>query len=433
MENLRRDLRDAEEELARVRQELDEKTHELRELRRALPLPDPERLYKNILDLCHEFYSCTTRTTELDNRINALRRSADSNENRLHEVALLELSVEKLRIEIVFIRSQLRTFFTGPALLCAAKVITMDVWRTWMDRPHRNEAGDPLLVRPEVIELVASDQLHQLDRNRQTLVELRAAIMEADRQDTLDFQNHMRATVARLQSSLDAALFAMEQQREAPTVGGRVQDDKAMDDPHHEEVEEVAVLQERDSPQGSPAPEGIAMHDQEREAIQENADFLEEVELEEEEAIEEDGEPEGDVHERVRQENANMRRQIEEEIQQLQQARSNFRQIINDLRQHPTCPPRRYGYGAIRKDKERRMRCSFCRALGKHYSDSCDQITSVYVRRRMIDDRGKCPECLEYCRGGTSCVKYFERCFHCGDYEHHSALCELPDKSDEIG
>ncbi|PIO74985.1 hypothetical protein TELCIR_02997 [Teladorsagia circumcincta] len=234
MENLRRDLRDAEEELTRVRQELDERTHELRELRRALHLPDPERLYRNILDLCHEFYSCTTRTTELDNRIRALRRSTDSNENRLHEVTLLELSVEKLRIEIVFIRSQLRTFFTGPALLCAAKIITMDIWRTWMDRPHRNEAGDPLLVRSEDIERVAADQLQQLDCYRQALVEIRAVIMEADRQDTLDFRNHMRAAVAKLQSSLDAALLAVEQhRRDAPTVN--LQDDVARDSPHRDD------------------------------------------------------------------------------------------------------------------------------------------------------------------------------------------------------
>ncbi|KAK6034827.1 hypothetical protein COOONC_27669 [Cooperia oncophora] len=127
-----------------------------------LPLPEPERLYENIIKLCHNFNSCTTRVTELNNRINALRRSSDSYDNRLHNVELLELSVENLRIEMTFTRFQLRTLFTIPALLCAAGNTTKDIWDAWMDRPHRNDMGLPLLVQPDQIEMVATDQLQQL-------------------------------------------------------------------------------------------------------------------------------------------------------------------------------------------------------------------------------------------------------------------------------
>ncbi|XGW16287.1 hypothetical protein V3C99_001614, partial [Haemonchus contortus] len=74
----------------------------------------PERLYPNIVDLCHKFHLCTNRTSDLDKRIQSLRQSANNNENRLHDVTLLKLSVEKLRIDILFILSQLRTLFTGP-------------------------------------------------------------------------------------------------------------------------------------------------------------------------------------------------------------------------------------------------------------------------------------------------------------------------------
>uniref|UniRef100_W6NDX6 CCHC-type domain-containing protein n=1 Tax=Haemonchus contortus TaxID=6289 RepID=W6NDX6_HAECO len=428
MENLRRHLRDTEDELAHVRRELDQKTQELRDLRRALPLPNPEKLYHNIMDLCYEFHTCTTRTSDLDNRIKSLRHSANNNEIRLHDVSLLGLPLEKLRIEILFIRSQLRTLFTGSALLCAAKIITMDIWRTWMDRPHRNEGGNPLLVQPEKVETVASDQLQQLDRNRQVLVEIRASMMETDQQDTREFQNQMRTAMAKLQSSLDAALANLEHdRREAPLD---LRQDNAMDD--LEEAERAPIQADRASPRDSLLREGMAMHDQERGAIQENVEYLEELEEEEGEVGEEEEEPQEVEQERIRQQNAIARQEIEGDIRQLQQARTNFLQIIDELRRLPTCPPRRLGYGAVRSDTERFIRCAFCRASGKHYSGSCGEFPSVSVRRRMIEDRGKCVECLELCRRDESCKRYYDCCYHCGKYDHHSALCELPDRSDEI-
>ncbi|KAK5983531.1 hypothetical protein GCK32_001146 [Trichostrongylus colubriformis] len=101
MENLRRDLRHAQEELAQMRHELEERNRQLRELLRALPFPDSEQFCRNIVDLCHEFHLCTTRTTELDDRIKALRRSTDTCQDRLHDIAFTELSVEKLRVKIM--------------------------------------------------------------------------------------------------------------------------------------------------------------------------------------------------------------------------------------------------------------------------------------------------------------------------------------------
>ncbi|VDO47817.1 unnamed protein product [Haemonchus placei] len=48
----------------------------------------------------------------------------------------------------------------------------------------------------------------------------------------------------------------------------------------------------------------------------------------------------------------------------------------------------------------------------------------------MIDEREACEECLEHCRRGKRCPKYYVRCYHCGKYDHHSALCGLPDESE---
>ncbi|VDO84703.1 unnamed protein product [Haemonchus placei] len=252
-------------------------------------------------------------------------------------------------------------------------------------------------------------------------------MMETDQQDTREFQNQMRTAMAKLQSSLDGALVNLER-REAPPANPR--EDNAMED--LEEAERAPGQADRTFPRNSPVPEGMAMHDQERGAIQENVEYLEELEEEEGEVGEEEEVPQEVEQERIRQQNAIARQEIEGDIRQLQQARTNFLQIIDKLRRLPTCPPRRLGYGAVRSDTERFMLCAFCRASGKHYSDSCDEFPSVYVRRPMIEDRGKCIECLELCRRDKSCKKYYEHCYHCGKYDHHSALCELPDKSDEI-
>ncbi|VDO47816.1 unnamed protein product [Haemonchus placei] len=311
MEDLRHDFRSVKEELYRFRQELDNKTQELRELHRALPLPDPQRLYSNIIDLCHEFHSRTTRTTELDNRIRALRQSKDSYENRLHESALLELQAEKLRVEIAFIRSQLRTFFTVPSLLCATRVIKMDVWRAWMDRPQRNEAGYALLVQPEDIERVAADQLQQLDRYRQMIIEIRASITDEQREDSVNFQSEMRAAVAQLQSSLDSALAAIEQRQRATPAP----EEKNIP---MEERDEESIRQDQHSRHPSPAPEDEAMQEQEQEAIQENAEFLEEVRPEEAASVEEREEDREGAQARIRRQYAQMRRRIVQKIQELE-------------------------------------------------------------------------------------------------------------------
>ncbi|KAK6059917.1 hypothetical protein COOONC_02431 [Cooperia oncophora] len=298
-----------------------------------------------------------------------------------------------------------------------------------MDRPHRNDMGLPLLVQPDQIEMVATDQLQQLTHHHQSLMEIRTSLMEEDRETAFDFRKQMSEAVAKLQSSLDSALLAKDlQERSAPDVN--FQNEEAIDVADENEEPEAPANPHQEAQQPPLGPEGIAMHDQEREAIQENVEFLEGVELEEAEANEEEEPP--NLRERLREEDGNRREYIQQELQQLKQARDNLRLIIDELRQHPTCPPRRYGYGAISNNAERLMRCAFCRSVGRHYSDSCDEITSVTERRQMIEDRDRCVECLENCKGRQLCPKYYARCFHCGEFDHHSALCELPDRSEEV-
>ncbi|VDO23646.1 unnamed protein product [Haemonchus placei] len=227
-------------------------------------------------------------------------------------------------------------------------------------------------MQPKEIETVALDQLQQLDRNRQVFVELRASMMEADQQDTREFQNQMRTAMPRLQSSVDAALANFKRNRQkAPTVN--LHEDNATDE--LEEAERAAVQADRHPPTFACAGGHGHARIRKRRAP-EKCEFLEKLGVEEGEVGEEEEEPQ-EVQERIRQQNVNMRKQIEGGIRQLQQARSNFLQIIDELRHLPTCPPRRYGYGAVGSDTGRFMRCAFCRADGKHYSDSCDEFPCV--------------------------------------------------------
>uniref|UniRef100_A0A7I5E963 Uncharacterized protein n=1 Tax=Haemonchus contortus TaxID=6289 RepID=A0A7I5E963_HAECO len=114
-----------------------------------------------------------------------------------------------------------------------------------MDRSHRNEEENSFSVQPKEIETVASDQLQQLDPNRQVFVEIRASMMEADQQDTREFQNQVRLAIPKLQSSVDAALANLKHNKqEAPPVN--LHEDSAMDD--LEEAERAPAQAARASP-----------------------------------------------------------------------------------------------------------------------------------------------------------------------------------------
>uniref|UniRef100_A0A183F5L8 Integrase_H2C2 domain-containing protein n=1 Tax=Heligmosomoides polygyrus TaxID=6339 RepID=A0A183F5L8_HELPZ len=147
-------------ELEDARKNLAEVSNELKKLRRALPpLPDPDRLYVNTIDRCHEFHACTKKMTQLEERIRALARSTEDLDVRLHELSLLEVTADKLRLEFLFVRCQLRTLFAAPELLFATGKISENVWDAWMSNPQFNDDGKPLLMKPNVIETAIADQL----------------------------------------------------------------------------------------------------------------------------------------------------------------------------------------------------------------------------------------------------------------------------------
>ncbi|KAK5977112.1 hypothetical protein GCK32_012485, partial [Trichostrongylus colubriformis] len=114
---------------------LKEEKQKLRKLRRAIPpLPEPEKLYESIVGRCREFYECTKRLTDLNTRIRSLQTSSADWAARFHELELIEATVDRMRIEFLFVRSQIRTLFSVPPLLIAKNTVSENIWNAMMER-----------------------------------------------------------------------------------------------------------------------------------------------------------------------------------------------------------------------------------------------------------------------------------------------------------
>ncbi|VDP09512.1 unnamed protein product, partial [Heligmosomoides polygyrus] len=252
----------------------------------------------------------------------------------------------------------------------------------WMAAPQLNDEGKPLLMDPHLLDSVIADQLMLLDDHRSTLNDLRCLILAESNQESSTFQEQVKTALVNMQSSLDAALQALAQRPQPPA-------DKPVHNP----------LPEPDD--NAPAHEDIPVHQQEGEVIHDNLEFMEQID-EDLDPQPEYKEPEHQVNDNVEpmehidgveaepQPNAPIRQQIEQELQQLRQAQNDFHLMIEELR-NPSA----------------------------HQED----VRLARKRRSIIENRKRCLECLEYCRGGKQCPKYYARCYYCGSYEHHSALC----------
>ncbi|EYC20681.1 hypothetical protein Y032_0021g364 [Ancylostoma ceylanicum] len=127
------------------------------------------------------------------------------------------------------------------------------------------------------------------------------------------------------------------------------------------------------------------------------------------------------------------RHQLELELARARQALRDLHSIILDLENQPTCASRRIHHGTTYRDGERFMCCAFCPAVGIHYSDVCPTVMDTTVRKQMMQEKRKCELCIETFRAGDrGCKKSATPCYHCRRYGHHSALCDLPERSQQI-
>ncbi|VDO19528.1 unnamed protein product [Heligmosomoides polygyrus] len=164
--------------------------------------------------------------------------------------------------------------------------------------------------------MAVADQLQVLDSHRSTLTELRTAFASEEHLRDEAFQQQIAAQMANLQQMLNQLFHKMEKQR-------------AQQPPNRQELRNNNAL----------APEGILMENHEGDVINNNAEFLEEVDEagdEQNEEVEQADDQEADVELEAEPErpvnNEERRNQILAELAQLQQARNNLEHIIQDLR-----------------------------------------------------------------------------------------------------
>ncbi|KAL6734769.1 hypothetical protein Aduo_005271 [Ancylostoma duodenale] len=355
-------------------------------------------LYDRVILKCKEFRECTLAMTNLETRIKQLRLSkATWSEwsERYQQPQLLEITVDKIRVEFLFVRTQLRTLFALPPLMIALKKMKPLVWDTLIETPQLDEHDKPTITEQKTIEKVTADQLEVLGGYRSILAAIRSSLNEEKNDEESRFEDDMRQSIQLLQTSILREVRALSNQNSPAYVEG----DRAQPN--------------------NPAGEGIPMSERERMAIQENAEFMDQVE---EMNFEQDYESEVDSDER--------RRQIQQELNRACQELRDINSIINELEREKTCEPRRHHRGTISRERDRYMRCAFCDTKGDHYSDSCTKFVSVDDRKRELHARRRCEMCLETFRlGDRNCAKYFTLCYHCRGFGHHSSICPLPEKS----
>ncbi|KAK5975447.1 hypothetical protein GCK32_013040 [Trichostrongylus colubriformis] len=396
------------------KRKLREAEEQLKELQYAIPpLPAPAKLCDHIINYCCEFRNCMQMTAALETQLGKLRMVADSSfGNQIHEAELLELQCENLRLRMVFVRGQLRTLFLIPPLLIAQKRLRETEWEALMESAGNSDGGEQLLTDRDEIERVATDQLQALSGMQTTLRNIRQALQGQQRGIKDTFEQEMRDSVTHIQS----AIFEVK--------------------------ETILAVQARLAAEGS-------TEQKERSIIGSNALFMEELQTDdsdsetgvpmeegEPDAAEEEGAPEESFPPEVVRRNNSVEgrlRNLEDDIEMQRAAIRECDELIEWLEKEPICPPRNFEQGGISRGEEKFMRCAFCEATGRHYSDSCVVVRLSEERRQVLLRKRRCTLCLEkYCPGNRSrCPKYFATCHHCRFPGHHSAICELPERSQE--
>lgn len=393
-------------------------------------------------------------------------------QERLHEVELLDLEIDHLRLQFLFCRSQLRTLFSIPPLLIATQQMSKEFWATLMRQPQEIEEGKSLLMDLPLIEEVVADHIQMLGSLRSTLSDLRIELHSEQEKEILGFETEIRAKLDELyqltKDSRDSIIREFQARNIVPN--GRLErDDHAGGEGIPEILKESDLIEDNAS-----YMEGVENEDLYNEAVEEeelderdadpdaapdaapNAapDAAPNLDADGPQAMDEDRDP-GDeaAHDAVpeepeagqdpldddqqvepdQEEVEQIGNRIEEEMRNVEQAIRNFDDMLFQLEAEPICQPRRFDHGRIHKPLEKRMKCAFCDAIGSHYSDSCMVVSDARSRRMLIEEKDKCERCLErICARGYACKKYHVTCFHCRNTGHHSALCPLPERSDVI-
>ncbi|KAL6742206.1 hypothetical protein Aduo_015378 [Ancylostoma duodenale] len=185
----------------------------LKDLRDAIPpLPEVDDLYDRVTLKCKEFRECTLAMTNLETRIKQLRLSKATWSERYQQLQLLEITVDKIRVEFLFVRTQLRTLFALPPLMIALKKMKPHVWDTLIETPQVDEHDKPIITEQKTIEKVTADQLQVLEGYRSILATIRSSLNEEKKEDESRFEDDMRQSIHLLQTSILREIRALSSQ-----------------------------------------------------------------------------------------------------------------------------------------------------------------------------------------------------------------------------
>ncbi|VDL87420.1 unnamed protein product, partial [Nippostrongylus brasiliensis] len=120
----------------------------------------------------------------------------------------------------------------------------------------------------------------------------------------------------------------------------------------------------------------------------------------------------------VEKKNDDERAQIEKRMEELKA----------ELTEKAHVPKRRiFGVTHMRAE-EKFMRCAFCNGKGVHYSDCCPHFITVKERASRV----RCRLCLDTLHTTENCNRRRKKCFYCQQEDHHTALCDLPEKIQDL-
>ncbi|KAK6032996.1 hypothetical protein OSTOST_00789 [Ostertagia ostertagi] len=136
------------------------------------------------------------------------------------------------------------------------------------------------------------------------------------------------------------------------------------------------------------------------------------------------------------------KRKYEEVDEELLESRRNYEQKLRRCEEELKAVDRFLSNNVVRerhfgdrrmKDYESTLKCVFCYAIGKHYSDACPRVTTVEERLKILDCTGVCSICISkheekpcqktvcfYCKGGRMELRK--------KVDHHTSVCKRPEK-----
>ncbi|KAK6032294.1 hypothetical protein OSTOST_01529 [Ostertagia ostertagi] len=364
-----------------------------------------------------------------------LRNSGEGLKERWLQTKLLETIREKTYAEFALLRLEFRTLFAAVPLVIAMKMISEDDWNALINKPQRDDRGNALVLDQDQLERVMADQFDILEEYRLMLAELR--------QQTRDEESHQAENFQK------SVLSALKDVRESVETGFRTFT-SSNDRTHLEELrnivqKETGKLQEvicsfvdfkppaTDEHPGENSEDASGGEGEGTEVLEQEADFPDQMEaeiihqnVEFMEKVETDDEEE---HEALMWQR---RRQIDRDIFDAYAEIQELDELIAELDKEPKCEPRNFERGIIRRWEEMTIRCVFCERIGKHYSDSCDIYKESSVRKAILERDHRCACCLEIKFTQHDCRKINVGCFHCRRHGHHSAVCDLPERTAEI-